>query len=372
MNNDKLTIKDKYILTFVLHALGDTIGFKNSDWKMDYGRAGDIGLINEMVYEFIDLGGINGIDISNWLISADTFYHIAMGKTLLSYKNKLNDKFVDKAKENIIVVLNEMMSDKKNRLFRYEGTTTRKYAKYFQTGEDARNLPYDPNSGGNGPCGRSACIGLAFYKSDDIDSLIECSITLSKITHNSPMGFLSGFTMAYFISLAIRNVDLCTWPHALIELLESEKIRKYIDNNVTEIQFDYLDYVRYWRTYIDTRFTDLKPIKSRSTSNLIFRIKYYYENFVKGSKASAIGLSGICAIVMAYDALLDSNGNWEKIIFYAMLNPSDSSTVGAMAGALFGAYYGFGDVPSHMLDNIEKFDELVDLGQRLYKKFYKK
>jgi ADP-ribosylglycohydrolase len=74
---------------------------------------------------------------------------------------------------------------------------------------------------------------------------------------------------------------------------------------------------------------------------------------------------------MAYDALLDCDGKWEKIIFYAILNPSDSSTVGSMAGALFGAYYGFGDVPIKMYDYIEEGDQLVKLGKDMYKKFYK-
>lgn len=365
------TMEDKYILTFLLHALGDTIGFKNSDWKMDYDRAGDIGLINEMVYEFIDLGGINGIDISDWMISSDTFYHIAMGHTMLSYKGKMDEKFVDKGKKNLVTALNKMLLDKRERLFRYEGITTRKYIEKFQSGQDARKLQYDPNSGGNGACGRSACIGLALYKEEDLDELIECSITLCKISHNSPMGFLAGFTMSFFISLAIREIDIAKWPHLLVDLLESEKIKKYIDQDNTEIQFDYMDYVRYWRRYLDTRFVDMKPIKSRSTSNLIFRIKYYYENFVKGTKASAIALSGICAIIMAYDAMLDCDGKWEKIIFYAILNPSDSSTVGAMTGALFGAYFGFGDVPATMFDNIEESNNLIKLGKDMYKKFYK-
>lgn len=370
-NNLMITVKDKYVLTFVLHALGDTIGFKNSDWKMDYGRAGDVSVINEMVYEFIDLGGVNGIDISDWIISSDTFLHLAIGKTLLKYKNKIDEKFIDSGKENIVLVLNRFIADKKKRLFRYEGETTIKYAANFQHGIDARKLPYDSNSGGNGPSGRSSCIGLAFYKEEDIDKLIDCSINLSRISHNSPMGFLAGFSMAFFTSLAIRNVDICKWPHMLVDILESEKIRKYIDQDITEIQFDYMDYVRYWRKYLDTRFIDFKPIKSRSTSNLIFRIKYYYENFVKNTKSLGIGVSGICAVIMAYDAVLDCNGNWEKIIFYAILNLSDSSTVGAMAGSLFGAYYGFGDVPPRMFDYIEEFDDLVDTGRKIYKKFYK-
>jgi ADP-ribosylglycohydrolase len=368
MNNKK----DNFIVTFLFHALGDTIGFKNSDWKMDYDKPGDINLINEMVYEFIDLGGINGINISDWIISSDTFYHMAIGNTLLSFNKNIDDKFIDKGKNNLVIAYNKMLLDKSNRIFRYEGLTTKKYLQTFISGTDARYLPYDPNSGGNGCAGRSLCIGLAFHKIEDLDKLIDSSINLSKITHNSPLGFLAGFTVALFVSLAIREIATEKWPRYLIELLESEKITKYIDNDKknSDIQFDFMDYIRYWKKYIDTRFSDDKPIKSRSTSNLIFRIKYYYENFVKDGKSSAIALSGICAVIMAYDALLDCDGKWEKIIFYAILNPSDSSTVGAIAGGFYGAVYGFGDVPLTMLQNIEEGNNLIDLGKKMYKKFY--
>jgi ADP-ribosylglycohydrolase len=369
-----MSIKDKYLLTFVLHALGDTIGFKNSDWKMDYDRRGDIGTINEFVYEFIDLGGVNGIDISNWLISSDTIYHMAIANSVLKFKKVVDKLFIDNTKNNIIRAYNRMISDKKNRIFRYEGATTARYLEQnkMKEGFDASNLPYDSKSGGNGVAGRSLCIGLAFWKEEDLNKLVEVSVKLGTITHNSPLGFLSGMTTALFTSFAIREIDITKWPHMLIKILESDLVKNFIKTEITEVQFDYMDYVRYWKKYIDTRFVDEKPIKSRSTSNLIFRIKYYYENFVKGTKSSGIAVSGFCAVIMAYDALLDCDGIWEKIIFYAILNPSDSSTVGAIAGGLYGAIYGLGDIPNKMLEHIEEGNELIKLGNKFYKNFYKK
>lgn len=364
-------IKDKCIMSFLLYALGDKIGFKNSDWKMDYGRPATAGTINEFVYEFIDLGGINGIDISDWIISADTFYNIAIGKTLLKYKGTIDKKFIVNAKNNLIESYNQIAMDSKAGVKRYDGDTTKKYLSIFTLENDARNQPYDVESGGNGIASRSIPVGIAFYKELDLDKLIDVSITLGKLTHNSPFGFLSGFTVAYFASLAMRDVNINLWAQMMIEILESEKITKHIDMNIQEIRFDYMDYVRYWRKYIDTRFIENKPIKSRSTSNLIFRIRYYYENFVKGSKSTGIGVSGFCACIMAYDVLLDCDAKWEKLIFYGILNPSDSNTIGAICGGLYGAMYGFGDVPEHMIHNIEKHKEIIKLGNKFYNKFYK-
>lgn len=364
-------IKDRCIMSFLLYALGDKIGFKNSDWKMDYGRPASAGTINEFVYEFIDLGGINGIDISDWIVSADTFYNISIGKSLLKYKNIIDKKFIVNTKNKLIEAYNQISIDATNGIKRYDGNTTKKYLKIFTLDDDARNQPYNPQSGGNGVASRSIPIGIAFYKESDLETLINISITLGRLTHNSPLGYLSGFTIAYFASLAMRNVAINMWPHMMVELLESEMVTKYIDMNVPEIRFDYMDYVRYWKKYIDTRFIDKKPIKSRSTSNLIFRIRYYYENFVEGTNSNGIAVSGFCASIMAYDALLDCDGKWEKIIFYAILNPSDSNTVGAICGGLYGAIYGFGDVPEHMIHNIEQDKELIKLGKQFYGKFHK-
>ena len=30
--------KEKYIYTMILHALGDTIGFKNGEWEFNFGK----------------------------------------------------------------------------------------------------------------------------------------------------------------------------------------------------------------------------------------------------------------------------------------------------------------------------------------------
>jgi ADP-ribosylglycohydrolase len=117
--------------------------------------------------------------------------------------------------------------------------------------------------------------------------------------------------------------------------------------------------------------SESKPIKSRSTSNLIFRIRYYYQNFVENTKSTGIGVSGFCASIMAYDALLDCDGLWEKLVFYAMLHPGDSDTIGAIAGGLYALIYGFGDVPKKLLCCIEEKEILLELGEIFFKKYHK-
>lgn len=366
-------IESRYISTFILHALGDTIGFKNGDWEFNYNKQTTLDSILEFVSEFIELGGVNGIDLKNWMISDDTLYHIAMGISLLHFRGSNDEKFIRIVKDSLIMTYNRIEYENRYlNLKRYPGNTTNKYISKFTENDqdDARYFPYDSMSGGNGVAMRNLCIGLAFFEENMLDTLVDISITLGKLTHNSAYGYLGGLTSSYFVSLAIRNVQIDRWPFMLLNLIESELVKKYVNYSNSDELIDYVTYIRYWRKYVDTKFVDGKPIKVRIFSNLTFRTKYYFENFVKDSNFEVIGASGFCATIMAYDCLLDCDGKWEKVIFYAILNPGDSDTVGAITGGLFGAVYGFSDVPEKMLEHLEEKQMLEDLGKKMFKRFF--
>ena len=76
-------MEDRYIACMILHAVGDTVGFKNSEWEFKF-KKGTTEVALEKLYEFIDLGGINGISLENWLVSDDTIMHIKTALALLS------------------------------------------------------------------------------------------------------------------------------------------------------------------------------------------------------------------------------------------------------------------------------------------------
>jgi len=371
---DKI-IKSKYEAVFLLHAVGDTIGFKNSDWEFNYGKDASIETVLEFMFEFIDLGGINGINLKDWMISDDTLYHIAIGKSLLEYKKfkKMSEEFIFNVKLQLIEMHNLMFDEKEQKgFYRFPGIVTTRSINTMSKDHDARKEPYSKISGGNGAAMRSLCIGLLFNKETDFEKLVDMSIILSKLTHNSPIGFLSGFTSAYFTSLGLRNVPIENWINLLINHLESKLIKNYVNSDDTSEFLDYITYINYWKIYLDTKFVEGKPLKTRSTTNMIFRMKYYQENFAKESKTvDKIGSSGYCAMIMAYDALLDCDGKWEKLVFYSMLHPGDSDTVGAIAGGLYGATYGFGDVPSNMFEYLEEKKTLKKIGNEMYEKYYK-
>ena len=364
----KLNNRDKYIALFVLHALGDTIGFKNGDWEFNYNKETDLSSILEFVYEFIDLGGVNGIILKGWRVSDDTLYHMAIALALLHFEDKIDDKFILQLKNSLILVHNRLVHEKIDEsIKRYPGYATEKYIQKFDLDE---KISYDPATGGNGAAMRNLCVGAAFHKEEQIEMLVDVSIVSSKLTHNSPLGFLAGMTSAYFVSLAISGTHIFKWPSLLIDLLNSDMVKKHIDMTNNDVLMDYMMYIKYWKQYIESRFLNEEPLKKKIFTNLMYRIKYYYQNFVQDTKADAIGGSGFCAMIMAYDCLVDCDGKWEKLIFYSMLHPGDSDTVGAIAGGMYGALYGFGDVPNQMLDYLEEKNEILSIGDYFYKMYF--
>jgi len=360
--------ENKYIGLFLLHALGDVLGTKNLYNEDNIGDT-SLGRIPEFIFDFIEMGGVNGIDITDLMVSDNTLFHISIAKSVLKFKGKFSENFFIFVKRNIAEMHNKMVREYKKGIFRYPNPKTAEYIQKFTKEKDARFFKYDPTTWENGSTARSMCIGLAFNKPEQLETLIEMSIKTCKLTHNSPYGFLSGFNVAYFVSLAIQQIPINKWPNLLVDLLESDKIKKYINYETNGEIVDYVSYIRYWRKYIDTRFIDEKPIKTRVTGNLVFRAKYYFENFVAGTEAEASGASGFSAVIMAYDSILDCDGKWEKIIFYAILHPGECDTTGAIAGGFYGALYGFGDVPENMICCIEEKKQLLKLGEEFYKKF---
>jgi ADP-ribosylarginine hydrolase len=375
-NNEKsdtsLALKNKFKAVMILHALGDTIGFKNGDWEFNYHDTDKfevLDYVNELIYEFIDLGGINGIDLKEWKISDDTFLHIALAKSLLTYKQKdgLNEDIIREIKANMYDEADRMWQEadgtytdldgKKVVFNRYIGITTSENIDTFTKDYDARYAPYNDYGGGNGAAMRTLCIGMCFSEEQNRNELIQLSIISSQTTHNNASGYLGGFNAALFTALAIEDVPLKEWPYILIKYLKSDKLKSFLSLNNLDQVYDHSQYIRYWQKYIDTKFDKHgNPLRIRANSNPMHRIRYYHDNFYKGGISYQIGSSGYLCMIMAFDALLDCDGCWEKLVVYAMLHSGDSDTIGAVAGGLYGAKYGFCDVPEKMTRYIERKD----------------
>lgn len=380
-------MEERFYSVLILHALGDTIGFKNGDWEFNYDDMSKLEVldyVNELIYEFIELGGVNGIDLKGWHVSDDTFLHLAIGRSMLKFKQKINEPFILDIKRNIQEEAIRMQNEKEgkykskkneidsNNVNRYMGVTTQKEIMKFSKEYDARFGKYNSFSGGNGAAMRSLVIGLCLHDEKHRELMTDLSIISSQITHNNANGYLAGFTAALFTALAINNIPIKKWVYILLDYLKSDTLKKYLSlDNLDQIH-DHNMYIRHWQKYIDTKFDGKKePIRNRSYANPMHRIRYFHDNFHKDGISYQIGGSGFLCMIMAYDAVLDCDGKWEKLIVYAILHSGDSDTIGAVAGGLYGAVYGMGDVPLYMLDNLERKKEIEKMARDIYKKYWK-
>lgn len=88
--------------------------------------------------------------------------------------------------------------------------------------------------------------------------LIDFSIKTSMITHNHPYGFLGGLVSALFTAYAIEGIKIEKWPFLMIDVLNSPKVKSYINRDDDDVYFAYKKYVRCWITYLEQRFQDNK------------------------------------------------------------------------------------------------------------------
>lgn len=361
--------KEKIFACIILHAMGDTIGYNNSEWE--FGVRGNLQTkLMEKIYEFIDIGGVNYVPQLGWKISDDTILHICILKTLINENGKLTktrkeniDEFNDVLVKQFIKINDTEFKDPK---IRNPGLATIKSIELLKKIK-WRDLAYDKYSGGSGAAMRT--LGIGIYFRNNIDKLIEFSIESSRVTHNNATGYLGGLVSAYFTSLAYQHISINLWPFRLIELLKSKKIDNYIKKTrgIKEYEIAHINYFAKWDKYIKDKFDSSgKIINRKSNRNLICRNQYYYESF--GYKETMFpGGSGDDSVIIAYDSLLDCNGIWEKLVFYSMLHGGDTDTTGCIAAGFYGAYYGFGDVNKDLISNIEAIDSIYDISVKFDK-----
>lgn len=356
---------DKYISLFILHALGDTIGYRNGIWEFNYIKTDAITEINknllyQFIYDFIALGGINNINLENWLVSDDTILHMAIGNAILMSDY---DDIINNSKKELIKSYDEA-------LHRHIGMTTKNSLELLKNSD--KNIIYDVSGGGNGCAMRTLCIGLAYYGENNRKKLIDISVKTSKITHVNVIGYLGGLVGALFTAYAIENKPIEQWCFSLVELLESKNIKTYINLDSFDEMRDYGEFVSAWKKYISVRFINGKKQTQKMFYNLSWRQNFFMTEFKSYIYDSRLGGNGYTATIFSYDCLLTAGDNWEALIFYSILNIGDSDTVGAIACGWYGILYGTENVPNKNLEWLEYKNELIEMGKKFYSKYYNK
>lgn len=364
--------RNKYIYALIIFAVMDTIGHNNGIWEKRYYKVRNIEVINEILFEFIDDGGITRLNMDNKYCSYISIFYLAISKSMLKYK-KLDDEFVDMVKITLMKALNNTYVDTSAGITRfvYRENKTWQLLEELNDG-DIKSIEYNGELDDNNcdTCIRGLVIGLLFH--DNLELMVDMVVKCCRITNLGSKGIMAGITCAYFVLLAFNGTKIERWINELVDLLNTPMVRKYInfDNNV--MVDDYLTYIKYWKKYQDIRFVDGKPMRNRTTSNMIARSRYHFEHFNKEILVMGIGKSSYGSVIMAYDALLDCDGKWEKMVYYSAIHPGNRSGVGGIAGVLYSLVYGIGDIPTYLMNSVERRDEMIELGKKLYNKFFLK
>lgn len=367
---------NKLIYNSIIFAnIGDIIGFGNGNVEFNYGVSNYFNNSSQAIpystmtrlhiYEFIANGGYSNFKIDNYISSDDSILLLATYDALKKKFKSNENKIIDFIKDKLI----EYYIDDEKKKRRYYGLQTKKSLNRFIDNKKLKwyNYGYSREAGGCGPAIRCIPIGYFFSEIENRDKLMRLSIQSSRITHNNPMGYLGGFSSSLFISLALNKVEPIKWLDILLSYFSEGKIINFIKEILKEKFDDEIDihindinkYFYNLMQYKENKFTKNEYSNSKSNIQLDYRNYLFYKKYTIDDKLYNPGGSGLDCILIAYDSLLESKGNFEKLIYYSMLHAGDSDSTGCLAGALFGCYYNI-EIPDNF-KNIELIDKINEL-----------
>lgn len=362
----------------ILYAIiGDIIGFGNGHTEFNYGfsqlvksskHALEISAYTSRhIFDFIYNGGFSGFKINNFKASDDSVLLLAVFDGVNESLNKSDDLIVETIKNKLV----SYYINDKDKTDRYYGNRTiLSLERIFEKKQDWKKRSFSSAAGGCGASIRCMPIGLFYSGVKNREKLMNISIESSRVTHNNPIGYLGGFASALFTALAIEKIHPEKWIKELIKYFEDDTIYNYIknkfstnfkdevDSHINEANNFYEGLLKYYKwTFTDDIIDSFKD--KISMTYLPHRNFLFYKKF-GDPRLYNPGANGLDSILIAYDSLLQSQGNFEKLIYLSMLHAGDSDSTGCIAGAFFGAYYGNINLPDNLTD-IEFKNQLNDL-----------
>ncbi|KAG9349148.1 hypothetical protein JZ751_029471 [Albula glossodonta] len=362
-----MEMEKRYEASMVLSAAGDAMGYHNGEWE--FCERGE-----EIHKQLAAKGGLENLCVKDLPVSDDTVMHLATAEALVEmHKGSTFSDLLKTLAEKYIRSMDDMEG-------RSPGTTY-KFAMLLSvflgitcmsgTGllrpkvKRGWQIPFNPRGGGCGAAMRAMCVGLRFPQPDQVDLLVAVSVESGRMTHHHPTGYLGSLAAALFTSYAVRRKPPLEWGRGLLDILGKAKEYVKQSGHCVKENLENWDYFeKSWKSYLQLR--GILHGTGEALFPETYGVKERDEFYKSVSYSGWGGSSGHDAPMIAYDALLKARNSWVELAHHAFFHGGDSDSTAAIAGAWWGAIYGFKGVPEVNYNKIEYHERLTDLAKKLY------
>jgi poly(ADP-ribose) glycohydrolase ARH3 len=196
--------------------------------------------------------------------------------------------------------------------------------------EAAKRLFNGMGSFGNGAAMRVAPVGLLYY--DDIEKLRSVAYAQSQITHAHELGMEGAAIQAFSVALAVK-------ANPSQELEAHEFLGKIKDFAKSEI----------YKKKIEKC---LELLNEKSKRKVVREL--------------GNGIEAYNSVPTAIYSFVRNLHDFKDSIIYAVSLGGDADTIGAMTGAISGAYHGIEKIPKEWITKLEKREYIQKLAEELW------
>ncbi|XP_053240315.1 inactive ADP-ribosyltransferase ARH2 isoform X2 [Podarcis raffonei] len=300
---------DKFKAALLLAGVGDALGYRNFTRENN-------ALGAKIQGELKEIGGLENLVLSSdkWPISDNTLMHMATAEALVTDYWCLEDLYRELVKRYVDAI--DKLPGRRSDPATIEGCSQLKPDNYLL----AWHTPFNEKGSGFGAATKAMCLGMKYWKPDRLETLIEVSIEVGRMTHNHP----------------------------------------------TEYQEHWFYFEAKWQFYLEER-----EINEDNQNKPNFPDNYDAEErektYRRWSSEGRGGRRGHDAPMIAYDALLGCGSDWTELCNRAMFHGGESAATGTIAGCLYGLLYGLSKVPKGLYQDFEQREKLENLGEALFR-----